>query len=76
MVWVNDAGQNVGKPTPPSRADGEAIGVALFVWIAAAEGGAGFVSAVRRRPDRGRFAQRDREINGSHDNDDRRNHKS
>lgn len=75
LIWVNDVGENVGQPSPPGRAVGEAIGAALLVWLAVAEGAAALLTLVRRRLNHQRFAQWDRELNESYDNDDRRKHK-
>jgi hypothetical protein len=73
---VNDDGENVAQPSPPSRAGGEAIGVALLIWLGIAEASAAMVYLVRRRLNRWRYAQWEREIKASCDNDDWRNHQS
>jgi hypothetical protein len=75
-IWVNDAGQDVGPPTPPSRADRDAVVITFVVWFGVACASAGLVSVVRRWLDRWRYAQWDRAINGSRDNNGRRNHQS
>jgi len=75
-IWVNDRGENVGPPSSPSRANGEAIGVALSVWVGLTEAAAAFVYLVRRWLNHARFAQWDRELDASHKNDNRRNHQS
>jgi hypothetical protein len=75
-IWVNDAGENVGPPTSPSRADGDAVAIAILVWFGVAGASAGLVYVVRRWLDRCRYAQWDRAINGSGDNNGRRNHQS
>ena len=73
-IWVNDAGQNVGPPTPPSRADRDAVVIAFAAWFGVACASGGLVYVVRRWLDRWRYAQWDRAINGSRDNNGRRNH--
>ena len=75
-IWVNDAGENVGPPTPPSRADRDAVVIAFAVWVGVACALGGLVYVVRRWLDRWRYAQWDRAINGSRDNNGRRNHQS
>jgi hypothetical protein len=75
-IWVNNDGENVAQPSPPSRADGEAIGVGLLIWLGVAEFSAAMLYLVRRRLNRSRYAQWDREINPSPDNDSRRNHQT
>lgn len=75
-IWVNDAGENVGSPTPPSRADRDAVVIAFAVWVGVACALGGLVYVVRRWLDRWRYAQWDRAINGSRDNNGRRNHQS
>ncbi|MBP1820966.1 hypothetical protein [Mycobacterium sp. OAE908] len=75
-IWVNNDGENVGHPSPPSRADGEAIGVALLIWLGVAEFSTAMLYVVRRRLNRSRYAQWDREINPSPDYDSRRNHQT
>ena len=73
-IWVNDAGENVGPPSPPSRADGDAVAIAISVWFGVAGASAGLVGKVRRWLNRWRYAQWDREINASRANDGRTNH--
>ena len=75
-IWVNDAGEDVGPPTPPSRADRDAVVIAFAVWFGVACAVGGLVCVVRRWLDRWRYAQWDRAINGSRDNNGRRNHRS
>jgi hypothetical protein len=75
-IWVNDAGENVGPPTPPSRADGDAVAIAISLWFGVACASAGLMYVVRRWLDRWRYAEWDREINPYRDNNDRRNHQS
>ncbi|HTI75262.1 MAG TPA: hypothetical protein VL634_09720 [Mycobacterium sp.] len=75
-IWVNEAGENVGKPPSPSRADSEAIGIALVVWLGAAEASTVLFCLVRRRLNHWRYAQWDYELNASRDNDGRRHHQS
>jgi hypothetical protein len=76
LIWVNNAGAFVGQPSSPSRADAEAVAVALAAWFGAAEASAALVYLVRRRLNRRRYAQWDREIHASHDNNGRRDHQS
>jgi hypothetical protein len=76
LIWVNNAGGVVGQPSSPSRADAEAVTVALAVWLGAAEASAALVYLVRRRLNRRRYAQWDREIHASHDNNGGRDHQS
>jgi hypothetical protein len=73
-IWVNSAGELVGPPSSPSRADGEAVAVSSAVWLGVAEASAALVYLVRCRLDQRRYAEWDREINASHDNNGRRNH--
>ena len=40
-IWVNDAGENVGPPSTPSRADGDAVAIAISVWFGVAGASAG-----------------------------------
>ena len=75
-IWVNDAGEDVGPPTSPSRADRDAVVIAFVVWFGVACALGGLVYVVRRWLDRWRYAQWDRAINGSRDNNGRRNHQS
>jgi hypothetical protein len=75
-IWVNSKGEHVGPPSLPSKAEGEAVGTALAVWLGMAEFSAGLVYLVRRRLNRWRYAEWDREINTSHGNDGSRNHTS
>ncbi len=75
-IWVNDKGDLAAPPSPSSRADSEAVSVALVVWLAVTEAAAGLAYLVRHRLDRRRYAQWDREINASHNNKGRRNHRS
>lgn len=73
-IWVNQVGDYVEPPSPPSRADSEAIGAGLVVWLSAAGASAALVYLVRCRLDRWRYAQWDREISAAYDNNGRRNH--
>ena len=75
-IWVNDAGENVGPPSPPSRADVDAVAIATLVLFAVANASAGLVYVVRRWLDRWRYTQWERAINGSRDNNGRKNHQS
>ena len=76
LIWVNTAGEFVGPPSTPSRADGESVVVALAVWLAVAEGSVTLVYLVRRRLNQRRYAEWDREVSAFHDNNGRRNHQS
>lgn len=62
-IWVDDQGQQVTPPSPRSRAVGDAVGVALSLWLGAIAVGAGGVSMTRRRLDRGRYSRWEHEIN-------------
>ena len=75
-IWVNDAGEDVGPPTPPSRADRDAVVIAFVVWFGVACALGGLVYVVRRWLDRWRYTQWERAINGSRDNNGRKNHQS
>ena len=75
-IWVNNDGENVAQPLPPSQAAGEAIGVGLLIWLGMAEASVAMLYLVRCRLNGWRYAQWDREINASRDNDGRRNHQS
>ena len=75
-IWVNDAGENVGPPTPPSRAHRDAVVIAFAVWFGVACAVGGLVYVVRRWLDRWRYTQWERAINGSRDNNGRKNHQS
>jgi hypothetical protein len=75
-IWVNGAGELVGLPSSPSRADRESVVVALAVWLAVAEGSVALVYLVRRRLNQRRHAEWDREVSAFHDNNGRRNHQS
>ena len=73
-IWVNDAGENVGPPSPPSRADVDAVAIAILVWFAVANASAGLVYVVGRWLDRWRYTQWDRQFNAFSSNDGRTNH--
>jgi hypothetical protein len=73
-IWVDSAGESVPQPPPPSRADSDAIGVALSMWFGVVAASAGLVYLVRRRLDHWRYRQWDRAINASRDNGGRANH--
>jgi hypothetical protein len=75
-IWVNGAGEFVGPPSSPSRADVDAVAVALAVWLGVGEASAALVYLVRRGLDQRRYAEWDREINASQANNGRRNHQS
>jgi hypothetical protein len=73
-IWVNDASENVGPPSPPSRADGDAVAIAILFWFGVADASAGLVYVVRRWLNRWRYAQWDHQINAFRANDGRTNH--
>jgi hypothetical protein len=75
-IWVDSQGEFVGQPSSQSRADSDAVVAAMAVWLGAAEASVALVYLVRRWLDRWRYAEWDRQIRGSHNNDDRRNHQS
>ena len=75
LIWVNAEGVHVRPPSSPSRAGGDAVGIALSVWFGVAGASAGLVYVVRRRLDRRRYAQWDGEMNASRDNGGRADHK-
>lgn len=62
-IWVNDQGEQVGPPSPLSRAVDDAVAIAVLVWVGVAAAAAGSVYVVRRWLDRRRYLQWDREIN-------------
>lgn len=72
-IWVNQVGDYVEPPPPPGRADSEALGAGLAVWLGAAGASAALVYLVRCRLDRWRYAVWDREIYAAYNNDGRRN---
>ena len=74
LIWVNAEGAAVRPPSSPSRAGGDAVGIALSVWFGVAGASAGLVYVVRRRLDRWRYAEWDHEISASRDNRGRTNH--
>ena len=74
-IWVDNQGGYAGPPGSSSRATGEAVVVALAVWLGVAEASAASVYLIRRRLNHRRYAQWEREINASHFNDGRRNHR-
>ena len=74
-IWVNKEGEHVAQPSP-SRAAGEAIGIALAVWLGTAQVAVGLVQLIRRRLTHCRYAQWDREIQASRDNGGRTNNQS
>ena len=71
-IWVDSAGASAPKP-PPSRADSDAIGVALSMWFGVVAAAAGLVYLVRRRLDHWRCRQWDRAIYASRHNDGQAN---
>lgn len=75
-VWVNDRGEIAGQPSPSSKAGVEAVSAAFALWLAVAQAAAVLVFLVRHWLDRSRYAEWDREINESRNNDAGRNHRS
>ena len=73
-IWVNADGAKVGPPSSSSDAAADAVGIAINVWLGVAAASAGLVYLVRRGLDHRRYAQWDREINASRENDGRTNH--
>ena len=73
-IWVNADGAKVGPPSSSSDAAADAAGIAITVWLGMAAASAGLVYLVRRGLDHRRYAQWDREINASRENDGRTNH--
>lgn len=67
-IWVNDAGDDVGPPPSPRQATSDGIGAAFAAWSLVAAASAVSVYVVRRRLERWRFAQWDREITASREN--------
>ena len=74
VIWVNGAGENVGPPTAPSRADADAIAIAILVWFGVAGAAAALVYIVRRWLDCRRYSQWDQRINAFRANGGRTNH--
>ena len=72
-IWVNDAGNDVGPPMPPSRADSDAVAAGFAFWFFVTAASAGFAYLVRRRLDHWRSVQWDREISASRDIDGQTN---
>ena len=61
-IWVDDRGERVDPPAPPSRADAEAIGAAAVVWLGfSCITGAG-LTVLHRYFDRRRYADWDRQM--------------
>jgi hypothetical protein len=75
-IWVNNEGEYVAAPPSPSQADGEAISVALLMWLGIAQAAAGLVYLVRHRLNRRRYTQWDREIDVLHESHGRRKYES
>ena len=73
-IWVNAQGAKVGPPSSSSDAAADAVGLAINVWLGVAAASAGLVYVVRRGLDHRRYAQWDRELNASRENDGRTNH--
>jgi hypothetical protein len=75
-IWIDVAGNRVQPPLSTNRAGGDALGIAVSVWLGVACASVGLVYVVRRGLDRRRDAEWDREIEASHHGDGRRNHQS
>lgn len=73
-IWVNADGAKVGPPSSSSDAAADAVAIAINVWLGVAAASAGLVYVVRRGLDHRRYAQWDRELNASRENDGRTNH--
>ncbi|MGX9791129.1 Rv1733c family protein [Mycobacterium sp. MMS18-G62] len=73
VIWVDDAGKSVPAPPSQSRADTDAVGIALTMWLGAAAASAGLVFLVRRRLDHRRYREWDRVITASRNNDGQAN---
>lgn len=61
-IWVDERGDQVAAPTPPSRAGQEALGAAVLMWTVVASVAATFVVLSRRRLNRVRYDEWDREL--------------
>jgi hypothetical protein len=73
-IWVNDAGELVGPPSPPSRADVDAVAAAILFWFTVACTSAGLTYIARRLLNRWRYAQWDQHIDAFRANDGKTNH--
>ncbi len=62
QIWVDDTGNLLPAPTPLSRAQFDAVSVAVSIVAGAIVVGARLVTATRWRPDRVRDARWDREL--------------
>jgi hypothetical protein len=63
-IWVNDAGDRVAPPPPPSHAVVDAISVAVLLWVVAVGAAAALVALVRWRLNRRHDTDWEREIAG------------
>ena len=75
-IWVNNQGDYVGPPASSGQAAGEAVAIALAVWLGVVGVSAAAVHLIRRRLNHWRHAQWDRELNISRDNDGWKKHLS
>jgi hypothetical protein len=73
QIWVDDTGNGVPPPTPLSRAQYDAVSVAVSIVAGAVVMTTALVRATRWRLDRARNAQWDRELANIVDEDDRTN---
>lgn len=72
-LWVDRSGNEVGPPTPTSRAAWDAVGVAVGAWFCVAVVATGSTVVLRYRLDRLRYAQWDSEIERLQDGGGRAN---
>jgi len=63
-MWVDDNGDRVSAPTPPSRAQFDALGVAVSIVAGVIVAMTSLVAATRWRLDRVRMSGWDRELEG------------
>ncbi len=73
QIWVDDTGNRVPPPTPLSRAQYDAVSVAVSIIAGAVVMTTALVRATRWRLDRARNAQWDRELANIVDEDDHTN---
>ena len=74
-IWVDGTGDRVGQPSSSSRADGEALGVAIAVWLGVVGACAAVAYLIRCWLDRRRYAAWDHEITASRESG-RKDHRS